>query len=282
MTAVVAAGILAALLLEAHVRDEARTAQQRLQFISQRATELAAAAGVAAVATPAFVALAASSGMIAALAAGVAWVKGRIANDPPRRDFYATTTLRRRRFEASALLAPSEPRVAEGIVELRRIPVAAVAFANALLDDDASERAFLRAFERAAGAVEFAGEELVAQRLSEATVYQHRSEVALRSVALQAVVLADSLDQELPVASRPTPGFRSAALDEILPDDVLAVLYRAGIRITELRKLRPQAIARDPVEALSSSLREAQAVAERFAAALASVAPERDIRRRES
>lgn len=269
------------LLLEPHVRDEARAAQQRLQFISQRATELAAAAGLAAVATPVLLALAASSGMVAALASGAAWIKGQIANDPPRRDFYARTTLRRRKFDGLALLAPSEPRLAEAVDVLHRVPTSAVGLAFALVEDDASERAFLRALERAAGAVEFAGGQVASQRLLEASEYQARSEVALRALGVEAVELADALDEEVSFSERPGPVFQSATLDEILPNDVLAVLYRTGIRIEELRRLRPRAPKQDPLQGLVNELREAQPIAVRFAGALASVVPERDIRRRE-
>lgn len=173
-------------LLEPHVRAEAQDAQQRWQLVALRATELAAASTVSALAIPPMLGMAAVSGLIAALAASTSAIKGQIARDPPRPDFQSRTTLRRRKFSPGEILAPDEPRVARGIDLRRELAMSATGFGVALVEDDASERAFLRALERAAGAVDADREEAVTERLQETREFQSRAEVALRAVASEA------------------------------------------------------------------------------------------------
>src|SRR5262245_21693003 len=207
--------MLRSLLLEPHVRAEALQAEQRLRFVSQRATELAAAAGLSAFGIPAMAVLAAASGLVAALSRGGAEIKGRTAQDPPSEDYEVRTTLRRRKFEPGAILAPEEPRVAAGVQDARELAFSATGFGEALVESDATERAFLRAFERAAGAVDARREEFVRDRLLETLEFQSRADVALRAVAAEARTLAQSLSSGAVARDLPAMDVPSGTIDEI-------------------------------------------------------------------
>jgi uncharacterized protein YegP (UPF0339 family) len=118
--------------------------------------------------------------------------------------------------------------------EAGRAPELLMRLGLTLQEDDAYERAMIRSFERGAGATQ-AGDQFAADaRLRELDDLVSKVRTALGSAAGQSNDLAASLD--IPDADVVSTNGRGSTLIELLPDDVLAILYRGGLAADELRR----------------------------------------------
>ena len=209
------------------------------------------------------------------LAIGAARVKRRIAEDPPRADYVSRTYTRSRRANPELLLVS----LAEAPEPIDDRAPRLIALGAELERDDAYEAAMLRAFERAAGAVQANAGHEIQSRLDEVFRLRGRASDTLR----ETVAVARELSERFTVAEFDiSPQLRiglSGSLDQILPDDVLAALYRSGIAISNVRRVRVrdvrQTVAQEFVSALAAAANELQ----RYSNALAEWDPEQDARR---
>src|SRR5262249_2190459 len=117
-------------------------------------------------------------------------------------------------------------------------------------------RAMVRAIERAEGARQSDAVEFAYVRRQEAERLSRLSAWALDQTTIEANRLADSFEEttsfdqpegaEPGLEHRPTRRVISQRFDEALPAESLALLYRAGVRIEEIRKPVRGAVSSDP------------------------------------
>jgi uncharacterized protein YegP (UPF0339 family) len=220
--------------------------------------------------------VAAASTFASVLARGAARVKQRTANDPPREDFDRRTYLRQRRVAPSPILEllASLPRDDE---TLRYMGVAesCVQLGMELARDETSEAAMLRAFERAAGATRARDGVRTAERLAEVTRFAERAAGQLTEVTGLMQQLSEGL-VGLPV-ERIASSVEGESLDSLLPDDVLARIYRAGVKIGELREARVRERSSDPSRLFALTLDEGVGALAAYSEALRQWSLERDL-----
>jgi hypothetical protein len=174
--------------------------------------------------------------------------QGRIVRDPPDSDFRTPTELGQIELDVSAL----------GDSPLAR-PAGYLAFANERAA--AAGRAMVRAAERTMGAELADAEEYVGLRLAEADGYAEQFSEALRSTSEGAIALMRALPELPPV--QPIPFREPLVLEELLPDETLAGLYRARVR---------RSYVHDPLTSQTPAWRPDVDPAEQFAESLAEMA----------
>lgn len=150
----------------------------------------------------------------------LAKVTGRIATDPPRRD-YTVSTRTRLRFATPSHIATED--------EFEQLALEAAERAD---DAEVWLAAHLRAFERTQGARKAQREAEAGEREAEAVRYAEASGQALHQLAAPLTEIAGRL------AERPEPGERSGhpRLGEV-SEEALAVLFLGGLRIRDLENV---------------------------------------------
>lgn len=255
------------MLIDPEVRRRAQEVSQTLGFVAQRLFELAGAAGLSSISLPVLLPLSAASAFVGTCTLGVAQMKDRIANDPPRDDFDLATRLN-----------PLRLRPEEGfgsMVDAGAETSVLVEFGLALAEDQRRESAMLRAFERAAGAQAAGASAFVASRLRETRRYRDRTIESLHQLAIHCEVVREiisSLPDDLQ-----SEASQSGRLDDVLPDNVLSILYKSGVTISDVRSVwlehAPTLPADDLGEALESTAPSLIALAD----GLANWIPENDV-----
>lgn len=214
-------------LVSPDVRAKARAAQKTLETVSKYAGTFAAACSWSATAHPGLASLAGASGFLSVTARVAAERQRDIAQDPPRDDYSSQTYLSRRRVRPELVLEGLEPLGTDS-------PRVLVALGASLSDGAAAEVAMLRAFERAAGAFQAGNPSAAEARLTEQRRFAARSSEALARASGTAAIAAADLETEQLGMSAPQSS-RSGTLEQLLSDQILASLYRAGVTIGELR-----------------------------------------------
>lgn len=176
------------------------------------------------------VAQAVEAGLVAVMVGGrrLSRASARIVADPPRADFSRRTHLEVR---------PLDTRYFVG----SEIDEAGGELASDLVMSAAQLSALTRAGERALGAVEAGHAGHARDRLHEASLFAMGAADTLHAAAEREQILTLRLDGRLEEPSESSWDRRRtdrAALDlsELLPDDTLARLFQAGIRIDDLRR----------------------------------------------
>lgn len=141
--------------------------------------------------------------------------QGKIVRDPADPDFRSAARL--------------------GAVELSLEPLGPSPFESSLGElafsnerASASARALVRSLERAMGAEQAGEKEYVGARLHDAEKYARRFAAELASTAELAFAARDSVDELPPLG--PAVRGHSLILEELLPAETLAGLYRMGVR----------------------------------------------------
>ena len=181
--------------------------------------------------------------LIGAAATSLGQTLDEVANDPPRKDFTSRTDIKALRIDIESLVRrgyrrrlDTEGRPLGSLVEERLADVS-----RGMFDSGAYLDAMLRAYERAAGALEAEDEEKTAfvpvkPRLEPT----QKSRLACLSFSAdRAEALAAALDDDGDLrVSASEPGIIAQlsalpgrSLDQFLPDRSLAMLYVAGVRI---------------------------------------------------
>ena len=201
---------------------------------------------MSATAVPSLMSLSAAAGMVSALAYWAADVKRRIANDPARDDYLSQTWFDEPRIYPQRILEDLPPGDLRSVYPL-------IQLSSALIASAPNEAAMLRAFERAAGAYGHGDRSAANARLAEQARYAEGATTALLEAAALAEQGAAELEGDEGTDARPQPSLERR-LEEVLPDEVLAALYLAGISVARLRrhKVRPGTRS-DMVTALRSS-----------------------------
>jgi hypothetical protein len=203
-----------------------------------------------------------------------------VINDPPRTDFRTQTRARPRPFYPWVF--GSSP-----------VEQSATAAAGKLNQAAAHVRALVTARERAWGARNRNELQWERVQLAAAAEFSHMTASDLRAVIEPFQTLASTVDdsafrdvlreneevrraaERLPVGDLPMEAFLKRGVEEYLPAESLALLYRAGIRIEHLRRPLPRSpTPPDPLGDVAASLREASEPLTAFASSLESVRPD--------
>jgi len=132
--------------------------------------------------------------------------------------------------------------------------------------------ATLRAFERAQGALEADATKYLRDRAAEAKKHAARSakelsEFAMEAAQAQGAIAAD--DELRAVAAdrraRELFGRAPVALNRVLSDSAMAMLFEAGVRIEELRRITVRAPSGDPWSRAGRAISRAGIAAARMA-----------------
>lgn len=228
--------------------DKQEAANERTFF---RRFRNAAATSTAAIALvdPTAVSYLLITGILAALAEDRSLVAGQIAEDPPRFDFEVATRVQPKQLYPQALGSSDIDRQAAAVLESF---VRSIEFYEA----------WLRAVERAMGAQGAQRPELRDARLSEATQMINQAAEADFAFSQAADGLARSLhevDERRGLVAPPTLAFPpQASMEELLPPDALALMYRFGLPIRYARRRFPLgASPLRPLASVSQQLSEA-------------------------
>jgi hypothetical protein len=195
-------------------------------------------------------------GFLYVMAKALAAEHGRTAEDPPRDDFESATYPTPRRLDLEVF--------GEG-----PITTPAVALGHSINDATASMRAMVRALERAQGAEQRDMMDFAELRMREAERFAQQAATDLHRVTEKAEVLAQgfesmALPDHLEPSGQAQPRTIWTRLDEALPDSSLALLYRAGIRIAELRQPVRGTMPVDPAPVLAAGFRNGAESTERM------------------
>jgi hypothetical protein len=132
--------------------------------------------------------------MLSVTCHAAAWIKGRVAQDPPSRRYDSRTRAFRRSLALEEFIAPQDTALRAGFAELTPAPEVGSALAQTLLDESAQVGAFIRAFERAQGAQLADERAFLDARARESRDYARRASALLRDSAGLAANLATSLE----------------------------------------------------------------------------------------
>lgn len=181
-----------------------------------------------------------------------------VADDPPRDDFESATYPYFRKIDFSVF--------GEGPIVTPAVHVGLAAGQSS-----AYLRAMVRALERAEGAARRDRPQLRDLRASEARRFAEEASAALRELAGGTRTLQHAFetfarsDEGVQPEGPPKRSTIWARLDETLPDSSLALAFRAGIRIEELRRSIRGAVPDNPAAELTLRAGEAAEEAEGFA-----------------
>jgi hypothetical protein len=172
-----------------------------------------------------------------------------LASDPPRSDF-------------TTIAVPVERRFYPEVLRESQLERALAYTGKSVLSAAAHLRALVRSVERAAGAADRGQADWNSRQLSAAR--RLKREVALRFQQLPEAgdVLAGQLDSEEELHRRVREAhdrsrLRARSLEESLPTETLALLYRMGVSVRIVREPIGTPKSMDPLEDLSTSLRSA-------------------------
>lgn len=263
------------------VRQDAARAEQTLKNCGGGFAVSGAAAALRAAVTPNVLsaAYAAVSAILSVASYATAEVKHRVAEDPPDDDYPVRTRAPRRSLKLEAVMQDAQLRA--GAEALGPVGELGPELGHHLFEEGAQLGAFVRAFERAQGAKRAGASQFVQLRVREAEAFADRSVALLDQAASLAGRLSDSLP-EIEALTQPFTepiyvGGPDTTLESVLPERVLAALYRAGIRIGELRRPIRGEVVRDLIGNLPNLLSDEEGALRDLAVTLMSWEPSEDL-----